>query len=172
MPSDEKILQTSHGWSDWSGGNPPIRDWQTLVDIQQRSKEILTSVKVGAYRWDWTYGKYNAWDIIRFRLVTDEDTLKRKEAAESNKSEGLKGREKAALEFQHELSEIFADGPPDSSFGDSAFDNSSSAASSQRSTKSSSPTHKNPDRPMKQGLGVKVGCWPGQFMGKNWRKGT
>lgn len=105
-------------WNDWSGGEPPVKDWQTLVDIEQRSKEILTTTKVGAHRWDWTYGKYNDWDIIRFCIVTNKENLERMEAItrEHNMT-----REERVSKFQHYLAELFKDGPPDSSYGDSAL---------------------------------------------------
>ncbi len=150
MEVDEKTGQPLYGWIDWSGGNPPDENWRALVDIEERSGRMRKSVQVGARDWGWTYGKYNHWDIIRFRLVTNEDTLERKEAAESNKSEGLKGREKAALEFQHELSEIFKDGPPDSSFGDSVMKENFEAkhGDSSGGSRAKAGTHSitNPDR--------------------------
>ena len=144
MPSDEKILQTSHGWSDWSGGNPPSKNWRALVDTEQRSGRICKSVRVGAFDWGWTYGKYNHWDIIRFRFVTDEDTLERKKAQDHEM--GKTPNERIAEARGH------GGASDDSSFDDSVmkenFEAKHGDSSGGSSSRGKAGNHKitNPDR--------------------------
>ena len=53
----------------------------------------------------------------------------------------------------------------------SGFNDSSLTASPQRSTAGENTAgHNNGLPPMKEGLAEKVGCWPGQFNDRDWRK--
>ncbi len=127
-------------WNDWSGGKcPSTKDVPTLVDIELRSGEVITSVHTGYHHW---HHRNIQSDIVRFRMVTAEEELERKEA------EGRPTKETRAWyawNFQRDLGEIFKDGPPDSSFGDS------------------SP----PSQPRSGGP---FGCQPGQFVDRpSWR---
>ncbi len=129
-------------WNNWGGGRcPSTKDVPTLVDIELRSGEVVTSVHTGYQLWG---HRDRGDDIVRFRMVTDEEEEERKEAEGRPTKET---REWYAWDFQRNLSQIFKDGPPDSSFDDS----SSESKSQPRS-------------------GGPFGCQPGQFVDRpSWR---
>ncbi len=157
-PVDHTDTYTLGVWYDWTGGDPPVKDWHTLVDIEQRDGRVKTSVTVGAHKWSWSYGEYYYFDIVRFCIVTNEEKQERKEAI--------------AREMGKTPNERITEARGHGGASDDD-DDSSSAGSPQRSTAGEDTSRHNDGLPpMKEGLAEKVGCWPGQFNDIDWRKGT